>query len=69
MLPRIISGSSAGSIVASLCCIRNDDELPQLINDITHADWNVFEDSLNPETVYNHVARLLKTGAIPIDLI
>lgn len=64
MLPRIISGSSAGSIVASLCYIRTDDELPQLIDDIAHVNWNVFQDSLNPETVYNHIARLLKIGTI-----
>jgi TAG lipase / steryl ester hydrolase / phospholipase A2 / LPA acyltransferase len=65
MLPRIISGTSAGSIVAGACCTRTDDELPQLLNDFIHGDLNVFEDSKNPETVYDHIARLLKIGAIP----
>jgi TAG lipase/steryl ester hydrolase/phospholipase A2/LPA acyltransferase len=64
MLPRIISGTSAGSIVAGACCTRTDDELPQLLNDFIHGDLNVFQDSQNPETVYDHIARLLKIGAI-----
>jgi len=62
MLPRIISGTSAGSIVAAACCTRTDDELPQLLNDFIHGDLNVFQDSTNPETVYDHIARLLKIG-------
>jgi TAG lipase/steryl ester hydrolase/phospholipase A2/LPA acyltransferase len=64
MLPRIISGTSAGSIVAGVCCTRTDDELPQLLNDFIHGDLNVFQDSTNPETVYDHIARLLKIGDI-----
>jgi TAG lipase / steryl ester hydrolase / phospholipase A2 / LPA acyltransferase len=66
MLPRIISGTSAGSIVAGVCCTRTDDELPQILNDFIHGDLNVFQDSLNPETVYDHIARLLKIGRISI---
>jgi TAG lipase / steryl ester hydrolase / phospholipase A2 / LPA acyltransferase len=64
MFPRIISGSSAGSIIAGLCCTRVDDELPQLIDDLSNVNWNVFGDSSKPETIYNHLARLLKMGAI-----
>jgi TAG lipase/steryl ester hydrolase/phospholipase A2/LPA acyltransferase len=64
MLPRIISGTSAGSIVAGVCCTRTDDELPQLLNDFIHGDLDVFQDSTNPETVYDHIARLLKIGDI-----
>jgi TAG lipase/steryl ester hydrolase/phospholipase A2/LPA acyltransferase len=66
MLPRIISGTSAGSIVAGVCCTRTDDELPQILNNFIHGDLNVFQDSLNPETVYDHIARLLKIGRTPI---
>ena len=66
MLPRIISGTSAGSIVAGVCCTRTDDELPQILNDFIHGDLNVFQDSLNPETVYDHIARLLKIGIVDI---
>jgi TAG lipase / steryl ester hydrolase / phospholipase A2 / LPA acyltransferase len=62
MLPRIISGTSAGSIVAAAFCTRVDDELPQLLNDFMDGDLNVFQDSKHPETVYDHVARLLKIG-------
>lgn len=63
LLPRIISGTSAGSIVAGACCTRIDEELPQLLNDFIHGDLNVFQDSMNPESVYDHIARLLKIGA------
>jgi len=63
LLPRIISGTSAGSIVAGACCTRTDEELPQLLNDFIHGDLNVFQDSMNPESVYDHIARLLKIGA------
>lgn len=62
MLPRIISGTSAGSIVAGVCCTRIDDELPQILNDFIHGNLNVFQDSMNPETIYVHIARLLKIG-------
>jgi TAG lipase/steryl ester hydrolase/phospholipase A2/LPA acyltransferase len=64
MFPRIISGSSAGSIIAGLCCTRVDDELPQLIDDLSNVNWNVFGDSSNPETIYNHLTRLLKMGTL-----
>jgi TAG lipase / steryl ester hydrolase / phospholipase A2 / LPA acyltransferase len=69
LLPRIISGTSAGSIVAAVCCTRTDEELPQLLRDFVHGDFNVFQDSLNPESIYDHVARLLKVGMFPTAII
>ena len=68
LLPRIISGSSAGSIVASLCCTRTDDELPELIAGLSDVHWDVFQDSSNPDTIYRHISRLLKVGSIPVDV-
>ena len=62
LLPRIISGTSACSIVAGVCCTRTDEELPQLLNDFIHGDLDVFQDSQNPESIYDHIARLLKIG-------
>lgn len=29
LLPKVISGSSVGSIIAALVCVMNDEELPQ----------------------------------------
>ena len=69
LLPRIISGTSAGSIVAGVCCTRTDEELPQLLNDFIHSDLNVFQDSLNPESIYDHIARLLKIGIFPTEIV
>jgi predicted acylesterase/phospholipase RssA len=62
LLPRIISGTSSGSIVAAACCTRIEEELPHLLRDFVHGDLNVFQDSAKPENVADHVARLLKTG-------
>jgi predicted acylesterase/phospholipase RssA len=40
LLPRVITGTSAGGIIAALCCTRTDEELkhllvPELANKIT----------------------------------
>lgn len=42
VLPRIISGASAGSIVASVLCSRTDEEIPQILQDFCNGDLNVF---------------------------
>jgi TAG lipase/steryl ester hydrolase/phospholipase A2/LPA acyltransferase len=61
--PRIISGASAGSIVASVLCTRTDDELPNLLRDFAYGDLDVFEDEKNPDNVFKRIARFLKIGA------
>jgi TAG lipase / steryl ester hydrolase / phospholipase A2 / LPA acyltransferase len=43
LLPRIISGSSAGSIVASVLCVKTDEELPKALEDFCNGDMEVFE--------------------------
>lgn len=63
LLPRIISGSSAGSIVSSVLCTRTDAEMPKLIADFPYGDLAVFEDGEKPETPLDHVFRLLTQGA------
>jgi TAG lipase/steryl ester hydrolase/phospholipase A2/LPA acyltransferase len=63
LLPRIISGASAGSIVASVVCTTTDDELPALIDNFAYGDLAVFDDESNPESVFQRVARFLKIGA------
>ena len=62
LLPRIISGSSSGSIVASVCCTRTDEELPEELERFMNGNLNVFEDSARPESIWDHLARILKTG-------
>ncbi|KAF4594391.1 Lipase 4 [Ophiocordyceps camponoti-floridani] len=44
LLPRIISGASAGSIVCAVLCTRTDDQIPALIRDFPHGDLAVFGD-------------------------
>ncbi|EPQ63688.1 BgtA-21327 [Blumeria graminis f. sp. tritici] len=62
-LPRIISGSSAGSIVCSVLCSRTDAEIPSSIASFAHGDLAVFEDDDRPDGVLGHIERLLTQGA------
>lgn len=63
LLPRIISGTSAGSIVASLICARTDDEVPELLGQFAHGDLAVFTDKDNPDSWTTHIGRALRYGA------
>jgi predicted acylesterase/phospholipase RssA len=60
LLPKIISGSSVGSIAASFLCIHKDEELPALFNmDIW--DFDIFESSGD---VRRKLVRFLKKGVL-----
>lgn len=61
LLPRIISGASAGSIVCSVLCTRKDDEIPALIEAFPHGDLGVFNGE--GEGVAEHVRHLLTRGS------
>ncbi|KAI1771262.1 patatin-domain-containing protein [Hypoxylon cercidicola] len=63
LLPRIISGASAGSIVCSVVCSRTDDEIPQLLEEFPHGDLAVFEEEGNEDGVLGHLRRLLTEGS------
>ncbi|KAI1436823.1 acyl transferase/acyl hydrolase/lysophospholipase [Xylaria sp. CBS 124048] len=62
LLPRIISGASAGSIVCAVFCAKTDDEMPQVIRDFPHGDLAVFEEQGNEDGLMDHVRRLLTEG-------
>ncbi|KAK8851004.1 acyl transferase/acyl hydrolase/lysophospholipase [Apiospora arundinis] len=62
LIPRIISGASAGSIVCSVVCTRTDDEIPQLLKDFPYGDLAVFEEEGNEDGLMDHVRRLLTEG-------
>jgi TAG lipase/steryl ester hydrolase/phospholipase A2/LPA acyltransferase len=64
LLPRIISGASAGSIVCSVLCTRTDEEVPELMATFCHGDLAVFEEEGNEDTVLKKAARFLKHGAL-----
>ncbi|KAJ8102765.1 acyl transferase/acyl hydrolase/lysophospholipase [Lipomyces tetrasporus] len=63
LLPKIISGSSAGAIVASALCTRSDAELPALLENFTYFNLDVFEVTGSEESVWTRLARFLKHGA------
>ncbi|ORY70311.1 acyl transferase/acyl hydrolase/lysophospholipase, partial [Pseudomassariella vexata] len=62
LLPRIISGSSAGSIICSIICTRTDDEVPQLLAEFPYGDLAVFEEEGNEDGILDHLRRLLTEG-------
>ncbi|CCH62820.1 hypothetical protein TBLA_0I01620 [Henningerozyma blattae CBS 6284] len=65
LLPRVICGSSAGAIVASIICTRNLNELPHLMEDILSKDFNLFNDDSDKtksENLLIKIARFFKNG-------
>ncbi|KAI9876914.1 MAG: hypothetical protein M1830_005291 [Pleopsidium flavum] len=64
LLPRIISGASAGSIVCAVLCTRTDEEMPELLANFCHGDLAVFEEEGNEDGVLRKAARFLKFGAL-----
>ncbi|KAF9698900.1 hypothetical protein EKO04_002971 [Ascochyta lentis] len=64
LLPRIISGASAGSIVCAVLCTKTDAEIPQVLHEFCYGDLDVFEAAGEPESVLQKVARLCQTGTL-----
>lgn len=63
LLPRIISGSSAGSIVGSVLCAHTDDEMPGILANFGYGDFSVFESEKEEQTILKRVTRFLKHGS------
>ncbi|KAI0903488.1 acyl transferase/acyl hydrolase/lysophospholipase [Ustulina deusta] len=63
LLPRIISGASAGSIVCAVFCAKTDDEIPQVMEEFPHGDLAVFEENGNEDGLLDHLRRLLTEGS------
>ncbi|KAJ5389612.1 Lipase 5 [Penicillium cataractarum] len=63
LIPRIISGASAGSIVCAVFCTRTDDELPALLETYAHGDFAVFNEQGQEENIFQKTARFLKFGS------
>ncbi|KAL5391000.1 hypothetical protein DPSP01_001496 [Paraphaeosphaeria sporulosa] len=64
LLPRIISGASAGSIVCAVLCSKIDDEIPGVLSDFCYGDLDVFEKAGEEEGVIQKVTRFLKYGSL-----
>ncbi|KAJ6084168.1 hypothetical protein N7486_010968 [Penicillium sp. IBT 16267x] len=63
LIPRIISGASAGSIVCAVFCTRKDDELPGLLDTYAHGKFDVFNEAGREENIFQKLARFLKFGS------
>lgn len=63
LLPRIISGASAGSIVCAVFCTRTDDELPLLLDTFAYGDFAVFNEPGQEENILQKMTRFLKYGS------
>lgn len=64
LLPRIISGASAGSIVSAVLCTKTDAEVPEVLHQFCFGDLNVFEAPGDAESVITKAVRMLKSGAL-----
>lgn len=62
ILPRIMSGASAGSIVCAVFCTRTQDEIPAVIKEFPYGDLAVFEEYGQEESIMDHVKRLFTEG-------
>ena len=63
LLPRIISGSSAGSIVCAVLCAKTDDEVPVMLEDFRWGDMSVFNQNHDDGNVSSLITRFLKFGS------
>lgn len=66
LLPRIISGSSAGSIVCAVLATKSDEEIPAVLSEMCSGDLAVFEDPSDKEQdgLVGAVRRFLTHGAV-----
>ncbi|KAF2755414.1 patatin-domain-containing protein [Pseudovirgaria hyperparasitica] len=64
LLPRIISGASAGSIVAAILCSRTDEELPSVIDEFCYGEMDVFEREGEEDGIFRKLSRFLKHGSL-----
>jgi TAG lipase/steryl ester hydrolase/phospholipase A2/LPA acyltransferase len=64
LLPRIISGASAGSIVCAVVCTRTEEEIPELLETFCDGDLAVFEEDGNEDGILRKAARFLTHGAL-----
>lgn len=65
LLPRVISGSSAGAIVASILSVHHKEEIPSLLQEILGMEFNIFKDDKRKSESENFlikISRFLKNG-------
>lgn len=63
LLPRIISGASSGSIMASLLCTKANDKLSSMFDPTTFR-LDVFERENEPDSPFKRLQRLMISGQL-----
>eukprot|EP00002_Diphylleia_rotans_P036215 TRINITY_DN7959_c0_g1_i1.p1 TRINITY_DN7959_c0_g1~~TRINITY_DN7959_c0_g1_i1.p1 ORF type:complete len:575 (+),score=113.28 TRINITY_DN7959_c0_g1_i1:46-1770(+) len=63
LLPRIISGSSVGAIVASIVAVKTDEELPEIFHPES-LNLEVFDSPQNSSQLMRKIKRLLTQGVL-----
>lgn len=63
LLPRIISGASSGSIMASIVCTKTSEELPRMF-DPSLVRLDVFERDGQPDSPFTRLQRLMMSGQL-----
>ncbi|KAF1958888.1 patatin-domain-containing protein [Byssothecium circinans] len=64
LLPRIISGASAGSIVCAVLCTKSDTEIPTVLEEFCYGDLAVFDNAGESESIVAKATRFLTQGAL-----
>ncbi|KAF2022198.1 patatin-domain-containing protein [Aaosphaeria arxii CBS 175.79] len=64
LLPRIISGASAGSIVCAVLCSKTDTEIPNVLDQFCYGDLAVFEREGEEDGLMKKATRFLKYGSL-----
>lgn len=64
LLPRVISGSSAGGVVGAVLCASTDAEIPLILDTLGKGDLCIFESNGRIENALRRIRRLLATGAL-----
>ena len=64
LLPRIISGASAGSIVSAIVCAKKDEELPEILANFCYGDLAVFSAEDRSDSWLKKAIRLVTQGSM-----
>lgn len=62
LFPKIVSGSSCGSIVSAIMCSKTSDEIKAIFSSLFDKTFEVFNIETDHDTMYTHLSRLLKYG-------
>jgi TAG lipase / steryl ester hydrolase / phospholipase A2 / LPA acyltransferase len=64
VLPRIISGASAGSIVCAALCTKTEDEIPGALKNFGNGDFAVFDEKGKSLGLWGRIEKLMQYGSM-----